>query len=364
MDLNPVVQTSMTNFCAIHRDEMIFENKYKKQYREIAENEKKYKTQLEQYLAHEKQSCIGVTIPVDEHNQQTMYLRFKPKTSQKMVNEDSFHAVIDHFPAPDDLYQTFKKLKNSQATLTEVYGQWLIDTLYSQNTTKKMVFEFTTTKEKKKSGGKSDNKNRNSESLDDSPVKIPREIMEMASQLYKIQYNKKELNQYKKQKCQEFTAEKKQYVPVLEKFLSSKPESKQEQKISMNIQGETKPFCLKKIVKTPTPSLTLSKSRPVVLQSVHTTIKTAFPQWVDRPFQTQMVHDLENHPDFLHVLMAEFKNQLQYYKKTSAKTSTSIVLEEHKNRRKRTSREEPPLDEDADEGTEGTEGTEDDMERP
>jgi hypothetical protein len=340
---NNSLQKYMTNFCAIHRDEIVFEDKYKKQYKYFSEEEKKYKTFLEQYLGNEHKTCIPLKIPTDDGNVQKMYIRFKPKTTQKSVTEDSFKTAIEHYPSNEDLYRVFKNLDDPKATLSDVYAAWIIEILYKQNTIKHTAFEFTSSGERKKSTSSKSSKSKSKKNNDDNDdndeetknnnsIHVPSEVMEAASYLLKIQSNKKQLSKFKKEKITEFIVEKKQYEPVLDQFLSSKPENKQEQKISMNIQGETKPFYLKKVIETPSLSLTLAKSKPIVFQSVQNTFKSILPSVYSRPFDPKFINELEVHKDFLNVLFSEFRTKLQQYKTSHTKVVSSIVLEEHKAR--------------------------------
>lgn len=350
MSISSDIHKSMTNFCALSRDESVFEEKYKQQYQQLKENENKYKNILANFVMEQKKTCIPVVIKSSnpEEDDVQLYLRIKPKVSQKQVTEDNFKQVIEHYPTEEELNQVFQSLDNSQVTFAEVYTEWIIRNLYERNTTTKEVFELTQSKEKKKKEkGKS-----TKEEKDPNPPPLPREITEITQMLYKTQQNEKKIKQIKKEKLLKIEHDKKTYEETLDKYLSAKPKEKQEQKISMTTtQGETKPFYLRRIVKLSKPSLTLAKSKPIVSECVYSTIKHTFPEIATKPYHHSMAHKKID----LHLLLSDFRQRLQSFKKNNTKISTSIVLEEEG--KKKRMREEDQEEEDHNEGDEEGEET-------
>ena len=333
MSVSSDLQKIMTNFCALYRDEITLEDKYKEQFQELKESEKKYKTLLSNYLTTQQQTCIPVKIKTTNKDDKTeqeqiVYLRLKSKVSQKSVNEDTFKQIIQMSPSVSELKEIYVNLKNDQASLMDVFTQWIIDKLYELNCTKQSVFELSSSGEKKKSHKK--RKTDSEEKSEPNPNDVlSLEIVQATQELHKIQSREKTLRKMKKEKLNEIEQEKKNNEPELDKFLSLKPIDKQEQKISMTVKGETIPFYLKKVVQIKKPSLTLVKTKPLIqktLQNVFTEV-----MMIDLPFTVENCTKLTQIN--IHSLFSEFKNNFQQFKKERQVVSTSIVLQKHRLRK-------------------------------
>ena len=341
------VQDSITNFCALYQDEMVLEKGYKNKIDAFKGEESQHKQTLEQFLRDENKSCVPVTVKNNDGNELQYFLRFKSRTSKKSVTEEAFRNVIEQLPTEESLRDLLNVIKDtSKLSLVDLYVLWLTKTLEKQNTTTKTIFEFTPTGEKKsksEGGGKERGSRKKSKTCGNNND-IPEDIVAAANHLYMIQTNKKQLTSFKKEKLVELETEKKQYHKVLDKFLSAKPVEHQEQKLSMNIQGETRPFFLKKKPSRESyVTLTFAKSKPVVSSCVKNTFKTSklspvFFQPLDVSVDSidRMLYELQNTPDFLNMLMSEFRQQVQQFKSSNSKITTSIVLEECRKRSKKT----------------------------
>lgn len=351
------IQHALTDYCALYNDELLIEEKCTEQRKQFKQHEEKYKAFLYDFLVEQKKTCLPVNINI-EGTQKQIYLRLQEKMCAKSINEDAFKKVLETNPTAEELQTIFESLEDPQATVIDVYTLWMIDKLYEQNTTKKSVFLLSESKEKSKKGEKGKTtlgkRKRDGEekSVEPEENKVPEEIVKMATQLFKVKHNFKRLTSYKKEKIEKLNAEKKVYEPVLDKFLSTKPSDKQEQKVSMTYHNDVKPFYIRRIIVTKKPTLSLAKSKPVVAQTVQTIFQKLDADVATKPFNLHNLNQMFRHDDFKNLLFADFRNRVQTFKQSNTRTYSSIVVEEEsakKGRKKKNEGDEDEENEDAEE---------------
>lgn len=311
------LEDPLSKYCAISRDEILIEEQCTTQSDQLTSELTQCKSVLEEFLNCQKKTCIPVKVQTDEGDR-TIYLRSVEKTSYKAVNEDAFKRVIEKLPTPQDLQNVFDQLENPNANFIDVYASWIFNTLYDQNTTKRTVFEVS---DKQERGAKKKTKTT-------EEVKVPDAIIQAAEDWMLATHNIKRLKSFKKVRMDLLEQEKKSIEPVIETFLASRPKDKQEQKVMMNLHGEDKPYYIKRIVEKRSPSLSLNKSKPLILNSVQQVVKSTQPQLSSKPFQVSDVNNLFRNNMLLSMLYAEFRAQIETFKQTGVKVSTHVELRE------------------------------------
>ena len=311
------VQTAMSQFCAISRDEMSIVDKCKQQANQFKKNLAEYKDVLESFFVQTKANCVPITVTIDGQPS-TLYLRNVQKTKYHAINESNFKTVVEHFPTTEELVETYKQLENPAATLADVYATWLFEKLYDQNTEVKTLFQISKTKERLKT---------KNQKVDE--IKIPDDIQKITENLIKTQHNAKRLRDFKKANVSKFREEKKVYEPVIEKFLAKRPDVHQEQKITITMGGKTEPFYVRRVVEKRKPSLTLAKTKPLILESVSKIFKTSQPF---DPSVTDRV--LRENPLIPNMLFDLFCECLSDYNSKNTKISSKINLKDATKKRK------------------------------
>jgi hypothetical protein len=314
-NLSAPVTTSITQFCTLSRNELLFKSQYKEQYKLLTNREEQLKSTLMKYM--EQVSPPNKKWIVKCPTNEVVRIKLKQTTSQKTINEDRLKEVIELNPTPEELIHICHNLKTSQSSFIEVYSTWFIRKLYEYNTVKKTELEI---KEEEK-------QKIVSSSSSSSP---PPEILETISKLIQIQQNKSKLTRYKQEFTHQIINEKKKCEPILDTFLSTKPPHKQEQKVTLNVQGEIKPFYIQRVMKTYKPSLTLSRSKPLVHHVIQSIITSRFPEINNKPFHVDDLNKIYNIQNFKQDLFSEFQKQLQQYKQDSQKIQSNIVFKPSK----------------------------------
>ena len=318
------IDKQLSHYCAISRDEMNMESQCAEQAKQFTEEIKKCKSTLADFLEHHKKTCIPITIRTEKGEEKTIYIRNVEKTTYKTVNEDSFKKVIETIPTPEELKDLFDQLENPAASFIDVYSAWIYNTLYDQNTSKRTTFEVSEKKERAKKTKSTDE------------VKVPSHIIQAAEDWMNTSYNIKRLKTFKKTAMTQLAEEKKAIEPAIEMFLASKPPEKQEQKISMVVQGQDKPFYIKRVVEKKRPALTLTKSKPIILQSVQTMVQATDPTLLKKPFTPEDAKSIFNNDIVLNMLFSEFRTKLASFKQSGIKVKTRIEMSDKpKGKRKR-----------------------------
>lgn len=304
----------LSHYCAISRDEMNMEAQCSEQAKQFTEEITKCKTLMADFLEQQKKTCIPITIRTANGEEKTIYLRNVEKTTYKTVNEDAFKRVIETVPTPDELKDVYDQLENPAASFIDVYSAWIYNTLYDQNTSKRTTFEI------------SDKKERTKKSKTADEIKVPSHIIQAAEDWVNTTYNIKRLKTFKKTAMTQLADEKKVIEPAIETFLASKPPEKQEQKISMVVQGHEKPFYLKRVIEKKRPALTLTKSKPIILQTVQTMVQSTNPTLLKKPFTTEDAKNVFSNEIVLNVLFDEFRTKLASFKQAGTKVTTHIEM--------------------------------------
>jgi hypothetical protein len=196
-----------------------------------------------------------------------MYMRIKETTTKKAVTENTIEKVLSRPLRIQDLDAIFDEMKELDATITDVYTEWLYRQMSDLNTTKSQYFELSDNKERAKKG-KGKKRKRGADEEKEDVIRIPDDIKDLAVQLYRTQYDRGRMRTKKKQKTTKINAEKKRYEPTLSTFLKRKPAGHQSQKVVMKINNQERPYFLKRKISVRKGSLTLPKAKPLVKQSV------------------------------------------------------------------------------------------------
>ena len=321
---SPPITQSIAGFCSVYRDETKVVSKCKTQLDDLKKQETALKAQLRQYLTDANVTCIPLKLKMGEEDEKMVYLRLMDKKSCKSVTDDIIKSVIEKVPTTEELVQIYHQMDRN-SSLMEVYVQWVYDSLEKQTAVHRTVFELSTTKQKKR---KMDDK-------DNSKIPIvPAEVMDMTAELFKTQLNQKRIRSFKKEKVVKFQVEREKYLPKLDEFLASKPPAHQEQKISLNLTGEPRPYQLKRVLTKRVPSLTLNKSKPLVSNAIVKVMENEFPEIVDDPFHPDKIRVIFEHQTFQNLLFDQIRNEFEMYRKNYTTSKTSIVLREEHDRRK------------------------------
>lgn len=323
------VQKSMSQYCALSRDELLLEEKCDEQLKHFNEVLANYKMSLSDFLGSQDQSCVPVSVDMDgsEHK---VFLRSVVKSSYKTVNEDAFKKVIEHIPTVEELTKVYEDLNTPKASLSSVYAAWIFNKLYHQNVTKKTVFEISDKPPRT-------SKNSKKQKMNEGPP-IPTNVAQTVVDWIKMQHNIKRLKQFKKENITKLNTEKKLVESDVETFLSARSGDKQEQKISMSMHGETKPFILKRVIEKRSPTLTISKAKPLVADTVISVLSRMDSSY-ETPFNPATTRDLlarqtETRSLLPNLLFSEFRVKVEEYKKSGMKVSSRIELREKTNRTK------------------------------
>lgn len=318
-------QEALKNFCYYKSKESTFENNCAQQAKQFKNEEEKYRSLLSEYVINSKQTCIPVDISLDDDTKQQVYLRLKTKTLTKTINEDRFNEVISMNPSSEELIDIFHKLKDPRATFVDVYTSWVLEKLHDHTVTRTTVFELSESKERVSKKQKRDK--------NDSKHSVPQEIADFTAQLYKIQHHMKRLKTYRKENVQKYEQHIKPHEPILQTYFSQKPRDQQEQKVSMNVDGQVKPFFIKRVVETKRPFLTLKKSEPLVVKSIHNVIKTKIPELCNVTFDVRYLKKLLETDLFRNLISQEFKHHISEFKKNGTVLVPSIVVVEDKKKK-------------------------------
>ena len=340
------MQESISQFCVLAYDELNVTSQYREKAREIQEKLGKSKVELQDFASKQGQSCIPVTFEIDGE-QQKLYLRFMEKMTPKSINLDAFKNVVAILPPTLELQEIFRALKDPTASLGDVYAAWLYNNLYTKNTTKKQTFQISASGERKKKG----------EGRGHQQIHVPDNILQQTASFAREQNRLKWLKKMKTEKIRQINEQKEKVEPLLQAHFQSRPDDKQFHKISMEIDGETKPWFIRRVVKETKPSsISLNKVKPLIFRAVSDIIaeKTPFdPKTAETYFQTN--RDVTNNVFF------RFRLNFEDYKQANMKVSSLIKLSDKEKSRKRKSQ----TDGDEEEGGEeedGGEGNNDDEE--
>ena len=269
-NLDPNVHAAITNYCALQRDQIVLDEHCKQGEIKFRDAEQTYKSLLQSYLVESQHTCVPVKIPTnpdDQKETKEMYMRIKEYTTKKAVTDKTIEQVLSRPLRVQDLDAIFDDMKELDATLTDVYSEWVYRQMSDLNTTKSQYFELSDSKEREaKSKGKK--RKRDAAEEKEEAIRIPDDIKDLAVQLYRTQYDRGRMRTKKKQKTTKINAEKKRYEPTLSTFLQRKPVGHQSQKVVMKINNQERPYFLKRKVSVRKGSLTLPKAKPLVKQSV------------------------------------------------------------------------------------------------
>ena len=322
---------TLSQYCVIARDELLFKEKCATQARSFNQDLHDCQARLAEFAQSQPQPCIPVTVRTADGEPQQMFLKTSEKTTYKAVDEEGFKRVVEKVPTVEDLKAVFDDMESPQASLADVYATWLFRQLYNRNTEKKRVFEI------------SDKKGRTKKNAPAGHIHVPDHIVALTEQWTHIQSNMKRLKEFKRSTIHRFENEKKAIEPVLNSYLAAKPHQKQEQKIAMSVQGEIKPFYLKRVVKRLKPRLTLPQSRSLILDTVTSVIKTR------DPFDLDVTREiLKRHATLPNLIFSEFRTQLEQYRQSRVKVSTHIKLCEPRTRKRKEPTETAEEDSDHD----------------
>jgi len=320
------LEQTLSQYCAIARDEMQVKEQCSEQTSELTEELAQCKTVLAQFLQQQNQTCVPVTVQTDE-GERTLYLRSMVKTTYKTVNEDAFKRVIERVPSPEDLQDVYDQLESPNANFIDVYASWIFNTLYEQNTTQRTAFEVSD----KKARGTAKN----------PVVSVPPTVTDALDRWMLATHNLRRLKTFKKTKIEALAQEKKTVEPQIEAFLAARPADKQEQKVTMTLHGEAKPFLLRRVVEKRSPALTLNKSKPLILHSVEKVVTTIQPQLLQKPFERKDVSTVLGNSMVLNLLCAEFRTQFEAYRQTNVNVTTHVGLYDKNQPRNKRKAEEP-----------------------
>jgi hypothetical protein len=316
------MQESITQFCVLAYDEMHIENKYKEKAEKIKEDIAASKQALQDFASKQGQTCIPLKITVDGEEQK-LFLRFIEKITSKSININAFKNVVQNIPKVSELQDIFTQLQNPEATLGEVYATWLYNELYKQNTTKKETFEISKSNERTKKGI---NKQVS--------IHIPESILQKATEYSKLQHGLQHLKSLKSEKIQKIEEQKKEVEPTIAAHFETRPMERQVQKVSMEIDGETKPWFIKRVVKETKPSsISLSKVKPIIFNVMDNVIssKLTFDSKTVEEF-FRLNNDIQNN------IFLKFCSSMEHFKESHSKMSSTIELTDKEGRAHRPKR--------------------------
>jgi hypothetical protein len=329
-----MTESTLAHYCAIVKDEQEVEQNFESKSTKPAEDLKKYKEQLASFLSQQRVSCIPVTIASKNGEERTIYLRSKSSATYKPVDETSFKKAIEKVPTVSELKEVFEELKDPQATFIDVYSSWIFNTLYDMNSKRKTTFEISESKER---GSAKKNKT-------DPPIQVPDEVKRIVEDWADASHNLQQLKKYKTREFERLYEEKKQVEPLVDKFLSQKPPKKQEQKITLDDESGPKPYYIRRIVKKDPPlKLAITKSKPLIIQSVKRVVETTKPELLKKPFRVEECDELLRNDLLLNMLYSEFRNEFKKFREKGVKVKTKIELTDNPSK-KRKVKEEPKSD--------------------
>lgn len=333
-----MTESTLSHYCAIVQDEQEVENIYESKSTKLSEDLKKYKAQLASFLEQQRVSCVPVTIKSKNGEDRTIYLRSKQTATYKPVDEPSFKKAIEKVPSVNELKEVFDELKDPQATFIDVYSSWIFNTLYDMNAKKKVTFEISESKER------SSKKDKTSA----PPIQIPDQVRDIVEDWADASHNLQKLKKYKVTEFKRLGEEKKEVEPLVDKYLAQKPPQKQEQKITIDHKDGPKPYYIRRVVKTePPPKLAITKSKPLIIQSVKRVVEHTKPDLLQKPFTVDDSSELLRNDLLLNMLYTEFRSEFKKFKEKGAKVKTNIELTDNPSR-KRKPKQEPKPDEDED----------------
>lgn len=330
-----MTDSTLAHYCAIVQDEQEVEQKVESKSAKLTEDLKKYKSQLSAFLAQQRVSCVPVTITSKSGEDRTVYLRSKQTATYKHVDETSFKKAIEKVPTVSELKDVFDELKDPQATFIDVYSSWIFNTLYELNAKKKVTFEISESKERVSK----------KEKTSTPPIQVPDQIKDIVEDWADASHNLQQLKKYKTQEFKRLGEEKKEVEPLVDKFLAQKPPQKQEQKITIDHEQGPKPYYIRRVVKKEPPKLALTKSKPVIIQSVKRVVETTNPDLLRKPFNIEESVELLRNDLLLNMLYTEFRSEFKKFKEKGTKVKSNIELTDNPSR-KRKPKQKPDDDED------------------
>lgn len=336
------MQDSITQFCVLAYDELNIETQYKEKRNEVKEKLDKCKEELQDFASKQGQSCIPVTFQLDgeEHK---LYLRFMEKMTPKSINLEKFKNVVGIIPPVAELQEIFQALRDPNANLSDVYGAWLYNALYKNNTVKKQTFEISASCEKQKKGGEKRGGEKRGEKGGEIP--IPDSILKQVASFAGHQNRLRRLGTLKTERLAKINEQKEKVEPTIQAHFQSRPIDKQSHKISMEIDGKTNPWFVRRVVKETKPSsISLAKVKPLIFRAVEGVISSKIPfdaSTAESYFQT--------HQDLVNSVFFKFRMNFEDFKKANVKVTSVIELTDKEKSHKRQKRDdEDECDEDGD----------------
>jgi len=326
------IRSTITQYCALHRDQLEFQNQVSDQKKQFVEKEAKYKNTLLSYLQNENKTCVPVDIPVDptdELKKERRYLRIKTSTTTKSVTESTLEYLRDTLPTTEELDASYEVLreKNPTPTLIEVYTHWALQKIKEKNTTHKTYFELDKSKERVPKGQSKKRKRSEDEEEKESVVQVPDNVLEDVIKLYRNMYDHGRLKKTVSEKKHKIEVEKQKHEPELISYLATKPKDQQFQKVSMKIDNEPKPYFLRCNKGTSgSSSLSISKAKPLIEEGIKHVVSHIRSEAVNQPYSRQGT-DLFASPAFRNNLFTSLKDMVSNYKHQNTKSTTKLCLD-------------------------------------
>lgn len=329
-----MTDSTLAHYCAIVQDEQEVEQTFESKSTKLTEDLKKYKSILSEYLIQQRVSCLPVTITSKSGEDRTVYLRSKQTATYKPVDENSFKKAIEKVPTVSELKEVYDELKDPQATFIDVYSSWIFNMLYDLNVKKRVTFEISESKERASKKDKTSN----------HPIQVPDQIKDVVEDWAYATHNLQQLKKFKTQEFKRLKEEKKEVEPLVDKFLAQKPPEKQEQKITIDHEQGPKPYYIRRVIKKDPPKLTLTKSKPFIIQSVKRVVETTKPDLIRKPFTVEESADLLRNDLLLNMLYTEFRSEFKQFKEKGTKVKSNIELTDNPSRKRKPKKESKPDD--------------------
>jgi hypothetical protein len=322
------MQESITQFCVLAYDEMNINRQYKEKANEVKDKLEKCKEELRDFAGKQGKSCIPVTFQIDGEEQK-LYLRFMEKMTSKSINLEKFKNVVGAVPPVAELQEIFQALQDPNATLSDVYGAWLYNALYKNNTIKKQTFEISASCEKQKKGEKGEKR------AETRQIHIPDSILKQVASFAGHQNKLRRLGTMKTERIAKINEQKEKVEPTIQAHFQSRPIDKQFHKISMEIDGQSNPWFVRRVVKETKPSsISLAKVKPLIFRAVEGVISTKIPfdaRTAESYFQT--------HQDLVNSVFFKFRLNFEDFKKANVKVTSVIQLADKEKSHKRKKRD-------------------------
>lgn len=319
------IEQSISQFCAVSRDELLLEQRCQTQAQQFKTTLQACQEVLGRYWDQQSSTSAPSFIPLtlqDQGEPRQVYLRRLQKTTYKAVNETALQSVVEQLPTAEDLQRVATSLGTPDVTLGDVYAAWVFERLKTHNVVHRTSLELSDRKPRVPKG------EPRSETATTTPPDPA--LLEAASQWLQTQRNLQRLREFKKTHFHRLAEERQAVEPVLNSYLASRPPDQQEQKVTMMVQGESRPFYVKRVTERKLPTLTLPKSQPLILQ----TLRTIFPS--SEPFDVSVATELLRRSASLpNVILSTFRTHWETYKTEHTHISTHVTLKEKKVRAKR-----------------------------